>query len=75
MFLWLIVHLPPHLKLEFQPQNGWGEGVRCLETREALFAAEIAKLINSLGGGQMNKKGCGREGGGAGNMDKDPFSI
>ena len=42
---------------EFQPQNGWGEGVRCLETREALFADKIAKLINSLGGGgKLTKK-------------------
>ena len=48
---------PPHLKLEFQPQNVWGEGVRGYGTREALFAAEIGKFTNSQGGGGWTKKG------------------
>ena len=34
----------------------WGDGVMGLGIREALFAAEIGKLTNSLGGG-MDKKG------------------
>ena len=34
----------------------WGYGVRGHGIREALFAAEIGKLTNSLGGG-MDKKG------------------
>ena len=34
----------------------WGDGVMGHGIREALFAAEIGKLTNSLGGG-MDKKG------------------
>ena len=56
----LIVHFapPPTLNKNFSRKMYVGEGVRGLETRGVLFAAEIGKLTNSQGwGGDGQKKG------------------